>query len=385
MRLGSLRYTQAFALLLLAGCAHVTPARPAPLSPTIPRGKDGTVIVAAGDIACDPKSRDFNQGRGTAENCHMLATSDLAISLKPAAVFVLGESQYERGTADAYQQSWALNWGRKELRDITHPSPGNHEYHTKDARGYFDFFGAQAGERSKGYYSFILGTWHIVALNTGGNDKCRPVSCEQGSEQEKWLREDLGKSTSSCILAFWHRPLVTSGHHRNATEVRPFWRDLYQANADVILNAHSHHYERFAPQNPDGVADPERGITQFIVGTGGRNLKKFWRKQANSVIRNGKSFGVLELELLEKSYAWKFISEYGQVLDSGSGQCHQKSRWAILKKGLYEQPSTSNLQGAVSPFGKRVHADFWAGVRGAGNAHGGNRAAARQKIGTSQA
>src|SRR6185312_363281 len=217
MRLGSLRYTQAFALLLLAGCAHVTPARPAPLSPTIPRGKDGTVIVAAGDIACDPKSRDFNQGRGTAENCHMLATSDLAISLKPAAVFVLGDSQYERGTADAYQQSWALNWGRKELRDITHPSPGNHEYHTKDARGYFDFFGAQAGERSKGYYSFILGTWHIVALNTGGNDKCRPVSCEQGSEQEKWLREDLGKSTSSCILAFWHRPLVTSGHHRNAT------------------------------------------------------------------------------------------------------------------------------------------------------------------------
>jgi acid phosphatase type 7 len=304
-----------------------------PISPTIPTGKNGIVVVAVGDIACDPKSSDFNHGRGTAEKCHMLATADLAISLKPAAVFILGDSQYERGSADAYQKSWALNWGREELKDITHPSPGNHEYDTKDAGGYFDYFGAQAGERSKGYYSLNLGTWHIVALNTGGNDRCKPVSCEEGSEQEKWLRDDLGKNGSSCTLAFWHRPLVTSGLHRNATEVRSFWRDLYQANADVVLNGHSHHYERFAPQNPDGGADPERGITQFIVGTGGKNLKAFWRKQANSVTRNGKSFGVLELELMEKSYAWEFISENGQVLDSGTGQCHSKGQTGNPKEG----------------------------------------------------
>ena len=188
MGLGSLRYTPTFALLLLAGCAHGTPVSQTPVSPAIPSGKNGIVVVAVGDIACDPKTSDFNQGHGTAEKCRMLATSDLAISLNPAAVLILGDSQYEKGAADAYQNSWVLNWGRKELKDITHPSPGNHEYKTKDAGEYFDFFGARAGERGKGYYSFNLGAWHIVALNTGGNDKCKPVSCEQGSEQEKWLR-----------------------------------------------------------------------------------------------------------------------------------------------------------------------------------------------------
>jgi len=314
----------ALVLLLFSGCVVGLARSQASSQPTVSPEAKGIVVVAAGDIACDPESSSFNQGRGVAGKCHMLATSDLAISLQPAAVLILGDSQYERGAADAYRKSWVPSWGRKELREITYPAAGNHEYKTKDASGYFDFFGARAGERGKGYYSLNLGTWHIVALNTGGNDKCKPISCAQGSEQEKWLREDLQKNNSSCTLAFWHRPLVTSGLHRNATEVRPFWRDLYDANADLILNGHSHHYERFAALNPDGAADPERGITQFIVGTGGRNLKSFWRKQPNSLVRMGDSFGVLKLELLEKSYAWEFISEHGQVLDNGSGQCHPK-------------------------------------------------------------
>jgi hypothetical protein len=311
-------------LLVFPGCADRLARNHASSQPSASPGTKGIVVVAAGDFACDPASPSFNQGRGVALECHMLATSDLAISLKPAAVFILGDSQYESGAADAFQKSWVYSWGGKELRDITYPAVGNHEYQTKDASGYFDFFGARAGDRGKGYYSLNLGTWHIVALNTGGNDRCKPISCAKGSDQEKWLREDLQRNSSSCTLAFWHRPLVTSGLHRNATEVKPFWRDLYNANADLILNGHSHHYERFAAQNPDAVADPELGITQFIVGTGGRNLKSFWRKQTNSLVRMGKSFGVLKLELLEKSYTWEFISEHGQVLDNGSGQCHPK-------------------------------------------------------------
>lgn len=288
----------------------------------------GIVVVAAGDVSCDPRSKMYNQGRGTERYCHMLATSDLAISLKPSAVLILGDSQYEDGRLEAYQQSWANNWGRKELKEITYPAAGNHEYHTPGASGYFDYFGSRAGERDKGYYSFNLGSWHIVALNTGGNDKCKPLSCEEGSAQEKWLREDLEKNTSQCTLAYWHRPLFTSGLHRGAIETKSFWNDLYNVGADVVLNGHSHQYERFAAQNSQGVADAGRGIVQFVVGTGGKNLKGFWRGKANSVLQNSKSYGVLKLELGDKGYAWEFISERGQVLDSGTGQCHGKLQTA---------------------------------------------------------
>jgi hypothetical protein len=309
-------------LLLFAGCIRDTPVTRLPTS--LPTQGRPIIAVAAGDISCDPNSSKFQQGRGTARHCRMLATSDLAIALNPAAVFVLGDSQYEKGKLEAYRSSWAHNWGREKLRDITYPAVGNHEYKTKDASGYFEFFGPRAGERGKGYYSFNLGTWHIVALNSGGNDKCRPVSCGQGSEQEIWLRRDLEKNTSSCTMAFWHRPLFTSGRHRGALEVKPFWRDLYAANADIVLNGHSHHYERFSPQTPDGISDPQRGITQFVVGTGGRNLKGFWGAQPNSLVRNAKSFGVLKLMLGEKSYAWEFLSVDGPALDGGTTQCHPK-------------------------------------------------------------
>lgn len=316
----------ALSVFLLPACAHDTPSAPLSNSPPQQRSDKGIVVVAAGDIACDPNSSKFNQGRGTGNHCHMLATSDLAIRLKPEAVLILGDSQYEDGAPDAYRNSWANNWGRKELRDITYPSVGNHEYNTKDAAGYFDFFGSRAGERDKGYYSFNLGAWHLIALNSGSNDECKPLSCDEGSGQEKWLRDDLASDKSSCTLAFWHRPLFTSGLHRGAVETKPFWRDLYQAHADIALNGHSHQYERFATQDPDGEADPERGITQFVVGTGGKNLKGFWRWKRNSLVRRSGSFGVLELRLHEGSYDWSFIAEGGEVLDSGTAQCHTKNR-----------------------------------------------------------
>jgi len=280
--------------------------------------------VAAGDISCDPRDSHFNHGRGTRKNCHMLATSNLAVSMQPAAALILGDSQYENGTANAFQDSWTKNWGREELRNITYPSVGNHEYNTLGASGYFNFFGARAGDRDKGYYSFDLGSWHLIALNTGSNDRCKPLSCDENSAQERWLREDLKKSSAACTLAFWHRPLFTSGHHRGATEVRPFWRDLYNEHADVILNGHAHQYERFSPQNADGVADAQRGLTQFVVGTGGKNLTRFRGTKANSVVRLSDSYGILKLELRDKSYKWQFVSEEGKLLDSGEAQCHGK-------------------------------------------------------------
>jgi len=242
-------------LSLLPGCAHNTPLARVPAPPPAP--PKAIVVVAVGDISCDPEADEYKGGRGTAKHCHMLGTSNLAISLKPEAALLLGDNQYEKGNLDAYEQSYSKSWGRKELKDISYPSIGNHEYNTEDASGYFDYFGARAGERGKGYYSFNLGTWHLIALNSGGNDACKPVSCEKNSAQETWLRKDLATNTSSCTLAFWHRPLFTSGTRRDSVEVRPLWQDLFAANADIILNGHVHHYERFASQTPDGAVDPE--------------------------------------------------------------------------------------------------------------------------------
>jgi len=309
-------------LVVLVGCASNTRLTRLPAPP--PEPPKSITAVTVGDISCDPEDSHYEAGKGTAKKCHMLGTSNLALSLKPDAVLLLGDNQYEKGNLNAYEQSYANSWGRKELKDISYPSIGNHEYNTEDASGYFDYFGTQAGERGKGYYSFNLGTWHLVALNSGGNDACKPVACDQGSDQETWLRNDLAANTSACTLAFWHRPLFTSGLDRDSVEVRPFWRDLYEVNADVVLNGHVHHYERFSPQNPDGQLDPEHGITQFTVGTGGRDLKGFFPVQENSQIRLSKWFGILKLELGPNSYVWEFVAENGQILDSGSGQCHAK-------------------------------------------------------------
>ena len=305
---------------VLLSCGRNTRIVNIPSPPSVP--VKAIVVVAVGDISCDPESSKYNEGQGTAKKCHMMGTSNLALSLKPDAALLLGDNQYEKGNIDAFELSYAKTWGRKELKDISYPSIGNHEYNTEGATGYFDYFGARAGDRDKGYYSFNLGTWHLIALNSGGNEACKPVSCDQGSGQEVWLRNDLAQNNSACTLAFWHRPLFTSGLSRDSIETRPLWSALYQANADIVLNGHVHHYERFAPQDPQGNVDPEHGIVQFTVGTGGRDLKGFFPVQENSRVRLSESFGVLKLELGEKRYVWEFVAEDGKILDAGTGQCH---------------------------------------------------------------
>ena len=271
------------------------------------------VIAAAGDIACDPANASFNGGDGTATACRQRWTAPLLAGAD--AVLTLGDLQYEVGAPAAFAQSYHPSWG--QYRSTTYPAPGNHEYGTPGAAGYFDYFGAAAGDPAKGYYSFDLGTWHLVALNS----ECYAVGgCGPGSTQESWLRADLAATTQPCILAYWHKPRFTSSAHGTEAEYDGFWRALYSAGADVVLNGHEHNYERFAPQDPDR-RPTAAGIREFVVGTGGRNHEAFTSLQPNSEVRMDTVFGVLKLTLGGTGYDWEFVAEGGSTLDSGSSSC----------------------------------------------------------------
>jgi hypothetical protein len=278
------------------------------------RAAEPVTIVAVGDIACSPTHVFFNGGAGTDTWCRMKATSDLALSLEPDAALVLGDLQYEDGTLAAFQRSYDTNWGR--LKEITRPAVGNHEYQTKGAKGYFDYFGAAAGIRGLGFYSYDLGDWHVVALNS----QCSEVGCGVGSVQEQWLRADLAANPKLCTLAYWHHPRFSSGGHGNDDDLQPLWQALQDHEADVVLAGHDHNYERFAPQRADGVFD-RNGIRSFVVGSGGKNLDPFRKIKANSVVRNNTDFGVLKMTLDRRSYNWQFINVDGEVKDKGEADC----------------------------------------------------------------
>jgi acid phosphatase type 7 len=244
-------------------------------------------------------------------------------------VLDLGDNQYENAALTDFQSVYDPTWGRQ--KSITHPASGNHEYSTTGASGYYTYFGSAASPQDtnctsgcKGYYSYNLGAWHIVVLNS----ECTLVSggCAAGSPQEQWLKADLAANTNTCTLAYWHRPLFSSGQSLGYSGVHDLWVDLYNAGADLILNGHDHDYERFAPQDPSGNGDPNHGITEIIVGTGGYSHMSFNSIAANSVVRNNTTFGVLELTLHSNWYQWQFLpdsqSGNGTFTDSGSAACH---------------------------------------------------------------
>ncbi len=271
-----------------------------------PVAQDQT-LIAAGDIV----------------DCKNLSGSEATAKLldgMPGTVLTLGDNAYPDGSDENFR-CYDKTWGRHKLR--TRPAPGNHEYHTPGAAGYFHYFGAAAGNPTQGYYSFDLGSWHIIALNS----QCSEVGgCGKGSPQEQWLRQDLERDRASCTLAFWHVPRFSSGdEHGNSAEMQDFWNDLYAAGADIVLNGHDHDYERFAPQNPDGVADPARGIREFVVGTGGKNQRGFRKPQPSSEVRGNSTFGVLQITPHDHGYDWKFVPVAGSPFtDSGSGVCHSR-------------------------------------------------------------
>jgi calcineurin-like phosphoesterase family protein len=263
------------------------------------------VLVGAGDIA---DCKDITGAEATAELLEKISGTVIAV----------GDLAYPDGSKENFK-CYDKTWGRVKSR--TRPAPGNHEFHSSGATPYFDYFGSAAGDPKTGYYSYELGAWHIIALNS----ECKDVGgCEAGSPQEKWLRADLAAHPVACTLAYWHKPLFSSGSaHGNDLTVKPLWQALYEANADVIIGGHDHDYERFAPQTPDGLADSARGIREFVVGTGGKNHRRFGEAKPNSEVRDATAFGVLKLTLRPKGYNWQFIPEAGKnFTDSGSGTCH---------------------------------------------------------------
>jgi hypothetical protein len=279
------------------------------------------VIAAAGNIACDPRSPGFNGGAGTDTECGMRRTSDLLAAGGLAAVLALGDNQYPCGGYSDFLAAFDPAWGR--VKPFIHPVMGNHDFacdFSNTGAGYFQYFGAAAGEAGKGYYSFDVGTWHLIALNS----ECAAVGgCGPSSPEGQWLQADLAAHQTACTLAFWHYPRFASGLEGNQADVGPFWDPLYAAGADVILNAHEHDYERFAPQNPAGQIDLARGLREFVVGTGGRMLHGFTFTGANSEIRLNQSWGVLKLSLRPSSYSWQFVPvTAGAPGDSGSTACH---------------------------------------------------------------
>jgi Calcineurin-like phosphoesterase len=262
----------------------------------------GSVLVGAGDIASCGSTGDS-------------ATAALVRDI-PGTVFTTGDNAYESGTAAEYADCYGPTWGA--FRDRTRPSPGNHDYHSAGATGYFGYFGARAGDQSRGYYAYDLGTWRIYALNSN----CAAVGgCDAGSAQERWLRADLAAHSRHCVLAYWHHPLFSSGPHGNHLKMRAFWEALYAAHADLVINGHDHLYERFRRQSPSGRAT-RRGIQEFVVGTGGRSHYAVDRIKANSVARNSTTFGVLRLRLLDTGWTWRFVPVAGKTYtDRGERTC----------------------------------------------------------------
>ncbi|MGH2416500.1 MAG: metallophosphoesterase family protein, partial [Microcystaceae cyanobacterium] len=226
--------------------------------------------------------------------------------------------QYPAGALSDFNTSYDPTWGR--VKEIAHPVVGNHEYGTSGASGYFSYLGTAAGDPKKGYYSYDVGRWHLIALNSN----CQEVGgCGVGSPQEKWLKADLAAHPAKCTLAYWHHPRFSSALHGNNRAYDAFWQDLYAAGAEIVLNGHDHDYERFASQTPSATADSKRGIREFVVGTGGKSLYPFLQVQPNSEVRDNETYGVLKLTLHSNGYSWQFMPVKGKTFtDSGRGVCH---------------------------------------------------------------
>jgi len=291
----------------------------APPSSGSPRPPGATVTVAAaGDIACDPDAGNYHDGRGTGTTCQMRATSDLLMAMRPDAVLALGDNQYENGALARFLASYDPTWGR--LKAVTRPVVGNHEYLTRDAAGYFSYFGAAAGDPATGYYSFDLGSWHLVAINSNCG---QAGGCGAGSPQEAWLRADLAAHPARCTLAYWHHPRFSSGEWGSHPSMTAIWQALVDYHAEIVLSGHDHDYERFAPQDASGNLDSSDGVRQFVVGTGGRNHYATGKAIVHSVVRNASTFGVLKLTLRPTGYDWEFVPVAGGAFtDAGSARCH---------------------------------------------------------------
>jgi acid phosphatase type 7 len=264
------------------------------------------IVLAAGDIADCPTTPAQSGAQQTAN----------VLKQTPGVpVLSLGDNAYDSGTPAEFANCFEPTWGSEKPR--LRPSPGNHDYGNGSgiADGYYGYFGTLAGKSGVGYYSFDVGDWHIVSLNSN-------VDATKGSAQELWLRGDLTNTSRQCVLAYWHHPVFTSSPRGDNNKMRDIWRTLAEFKTAVILNGHEHNYERFAKQTADGTLDAVNGIRQFIVGTGGVGLTPILNAKPNSEVRNSSNFGVLKLSLGSTSYTWKFLPTVAGVdIDSGTANC----------------------------------------------------------------
>jgi alkaline phosphatase len=280
-----------------------------PTSAVASAGTPGTagdeVLIAVGDVGrCDATGDDL--------------TGALAASL-PGTVAILGDTAYESGSAAELEQCFGGSWGVVEDR-IRYAAMGNHDVKTDDGAPLKAYLGDAVSRDGRTWFSDDLGAWHVVVLDS--NCGFLQAACGSESNQVRWLREDLAASGASCTIALWHHPRFSSGYHGNSGSVGAFWDALHDAGAELVLNGHEHDYERFEPQDPDGIADPSGGITEIVAGTGGGDLKPFERKAPNSLVRIADAYGVLELTLRTSGWSYRFLATDGRVLDQGDGTCH---------------------------------------------------------------
>lgn len=293
------------AALYLCSCSgapsapSVVPPDGVPPPPPTAFAYSEALLVGAGDIA----------------DCNSSASELTArlIDVMDGTVFTTGDNAYPSGTAAQYRDCYNPTWGRHRGR--TRPTPGNHDYETPNAAAYYEYFGSNAGPPGRGYYSYTAGAWHVVALNS-------EIDVRIGSPQEQWLRADLAANPTACAAVLWHRPRFSSGPHGDNRDLQGLWRTIHEFNVDIVLSGHDHLYERFAPQDVDGRADFERGIRQFVVGTGGRAMHQIRGARPNSEVQ-GNEGGVLALRLLPNTYRWEFVPVAGATFrDAGTGSCH---------------------------------------------------------------
>jgi len=304
-------------LILLFGMVSIV-GRSAGSAAATPRATATQPAIASTPTASSPLADPVLVGAGDIADCDLesgAATAALLDTIE-GTVFTAGDNAYPNGSAAQFQDCYAPTWGRHLAR--TRPAAGNHDWETKDLAGYREYFGAAAGPEGASWYSYELGAWHVIVLDSD----CTFVGCLPDSSQGRWLQADLDASKATCTLAVWHHPRFSSGEHGNDATVWPFWDALYRADADVVVNGHDHDYERFGPQDPAGREDKARGLREFVVGTGGAVLRGFTTVAAHSEVRLANTLGVIRFVLHPTSYEWSFIETSGEVADSGNGACH---------------------------------------------------------------
>lgn len=314
-----------FTMSALAACAVLNGCKPrvnlTPANPEAPAeeiaGTGASVMLAVGDIASCSSDGDER----TAAIVDSVLRADSAAGVNDVVV-TMGDNAYPDGSASNFAICWVESWGDSTLMimDKIRPSVGNHEHHSLRAAPYYLYFGDKAGDPTKGYYAFDHGEWRVIALNS--EIIVNPVfSSAERRAQETWLRQELEANKKPCMLAYFHHPLFSSGHHGNDNRIRPIWEIMQAAKVTLVLVGHDHHYERFLPSTSLGVVDTINGMTSFLVGTGGGEMRGTRAARPNSARIIEGHFGVLKLSLGKGEWRSAFLDATGRIWDPSGGKC----------------------------------------------------------------